>query len=410
MKVKGFLKDIGGASRVTKMRREMIQAASPVPDPKDPIRELADALHPGRQTFVVTQVRDASPTSRTYRFEPASNDDGTKSHIPAFQAGQYATFFLQIGDSLVSRAYTISSAPYEAQGETPFFEITIRRNVSYFVPDWFFENVHTGCRVDAALPHGTFYYEPLRDARKIVALAGGSGITPFVSMAREIAHGTLPVDLTILFGSVKADDIVCGETLAAAEEACAALHAEDPSYGGRLKVVHVMSDDPSWEGEQGFITRELIEKYSEGDTTYMFCGPLAMYRAVSASMDAMGVTLRRFRHDVMAQPSNVKQIPGFPEEQIGQVYHLTVVRGIQEDVIEARADEPVAVAIERAGILIDTRCRGGECGFCRSQLLSGRIFVSPLGDGRRQMDKEMGWFHACSAYPVSDLKVKIPIL
>ncbi|MBQ2178555.1 MAG: hypothetical protein II451_05445 [Oscillospiraceae bacterium] len=54
--------------------------------------------------------------------------------------------------------------------------------------------------------------------------------------------------------------------------------------------------------------------------------------------------------------------------------------------------------------------RAGECGFCRSQLLSGEIFVSPISDGRRMMDKEMGWFHPCSSWPLTDLKIKIPIL
>ena len=44
------------------------------------------------------------------------------------------------------------------------------------------------------------------------------------------------------------------------------------------------------------------------------------------------------------------------------------------------------------------------------QLLSGEIFVNPVGDGRRAMDREMGWFHACSSYPLTDLKIKIPIL
>ena len=78
--------------------------------------------------------------------------------------------------------------------------------------------------------------------------------------------------------------------------------------------------------------------------------------------------------------------------------------------LEANAAEPVAVALERAGIKIDTHCRNGECGFCRSHLLSGDIFVSPVGDGRRMMDKEMGWFHACSSWPLTDLKIKIPIM
>ena len=70
----------------------------------------------------------------------------------------------------------------------------------------------------------------------------------------------------------------------------------------------------------------------------------------------------------------------------------------------------MAVALERAAIPVDTHCRNGECGFCRSQLLSGDIFVSPIGDGRREMDKQLGWFHACSAWPLSDLKIKIPII
>ena len=44
--VKGFLKDVGGAGRVTKLREEALAAASPVPQPKDPIRELTEKLHP----------------------------------------------------------------------------------------------------------------------------------------------------------------------------------------------------------------------------------------------------------------------------------------------------------------------------------------------------------------------------
>ena len=408
IKVKGFLKDVGGAGRVTEMRRQMIANASTEPQPRDAIRELADALHPGRQEFTVTKIAEASPSSRTFRLEPVNG------HIPVFQAGQYVNFYLEIGDSVLTRAYSISSAPYEARGDKPFFEVTIRRNVSYFVPDYFFEKVHEGSVLTAALPFGQFYYEPLRDAKSVVALAGGSGITPFVSMAKEIAAGCLDCDLTILYGSVRHDDIVCKEELAAAERAAAernaGLVAAGKPAGGSVRVIHVMSDDPDWDGEKGFVTRELIEKYSEGDTSYFFCGPLAMYRVVSKAMEEMGVGLRRFRHDVMAQPSNVRQIPGFPEDQIGKEYALTVVRGIQEDVIPARADEPVAVALERAGIAVDTHCRGGECGMCRVRLLAGEVFVSPLGDGRRREDKEMGWFHSCSAYPTSDIKVKIAIL
>ena len=396
IKVKSFLKDVGGASRVTKLRAESIAKGSPIPDPVDPIRNVADQLHPASMKVKVVEIRDASPTSKTFRFESC---DG---HIPVFQCGQYVNFRMQIGKSILSRPYTLSSAPYEARGEHGFFEVTIRRNVPYLVPDYFFSQVKVGDIMDANLPFGTFYYEPLRDSKTIVALAGGSGITPFVSMAKEIAWGRLKgqgLKLTILYGSVKSDDIVLKKELDAAEAACS-----------DVKVVHVLSGEPDWPGEKGFISREIIEKYSEGDVTYMFCGPLAMYRFVKKAMADMGITSRRFRHDVVGNPADVSTLEGYPKGTEEKTFRITVCRGIHEDVIDALACEPVAVSLERAGIPINTHCRCGECGYCRSQLLSGDIFVSPIGDGRRMMDKEFGFFHACSTYPLSDLKIRIPIM
>ena len=394
MKVKGFLKDVGGASRVTKLREENFAKGSPVPDPRDPIREVADLLHPEHMTFKVVDIREASPSSRVFRFE---SGDG---HIPVFQSGQYVNFRLKIGESELTRPYTISSAPVEALGEDGFIEITIRRNRPYLVPDWFFENVKEGTHLQGNMPFGTFYYEPMRDSRNIVALAGGSGITPFLSMAREIAFGKMKdVRLTILYGSVKSDDIVLKKELDEVEAAC-----------GNVRVIHVLSDDPDWEGEQGFITRELIGKYAGEDPTYMFCGPLAMFSLVQRIMDEMGVTCRRFRHDVLNQPSDASRIEGWPQGNEEKTYKITVVRGILETVIPASGGESVAVALERAAIPVDTHCRCGECGYCRTKLLSGDIFVPAFGDGRRMMDKEFGWFHACCTYPVSDLRIKVNIM
>lgn len=394
IKVKGFLKDVGGASRVTELRKKSIETASAVPDPVDNIRAVADALHPDHMEFRVTAVREASPTSRVYRMV------STDGHIPVFQAGQYVNFRLKIGQSELTRPYTISSAPCDARGEQGYVEVTIRRNRPYLVPDWFFENVGVGTVLQGNMPFGTFYYEPLRDSKNLLALAGGSGITPFYSMAREIAYGKMKgVRLTILYGSVHHSDIVLGEELARVEWDC-------PD----VKVVHVLSGDEEWAGEKGFITKELIARYMGEDPTVLFCGPLAMYKLVERAVTELGLTCRRFRHDVMNQPADPAQLAGYPAGNKNKVWKLKVLRGIHEDRIEARGDEPVAVALERAAIPVDTHCRCGECGYCRTQLLSGEIFVSPNGDGRRLMDKEMGWFHACSAYPVSDLTIRIPIL
>ena len=68
MKIDSFLKDVGGASRVTKARRMSYKNASAVPQPKDPIRELADLLHPDKMRFCRHGgERCLSPTSKTFR-------------------------------------------------------------------------------------------------------------------------------------------------------------------------------------------------------------------------------------------------------------------------------------------------------------------------------------------------------
>lgn len=394
IKVKGFFADIGGAKRIVAARENLINMGSSVPNPKDFVKEITDKLHPASMKFKVTDIRDSSPTSKTYRLE---SEDG---YIPVFQSGQYVNFRLKIGESILTRPYSISSAPYEARTDKPFIDITIRRNRPYLVPDYFFNNVKVGDVLDGNMPFGTFYWEPLRDTKNIVAIAGGSGITPFYSMAKEVASGKMKdCSLTIIYGSVNSEDIVLKDELDKVAAEC-----------DRVKVINVLSDDDSWQGEKGFVDKSIIEKYSTDGCTYMFCGPLPMFTPVKDSLKEMGVHERRFRHDVIGNPKDVTILPGYPKGKAPDHVKITVVRGIQEDVIDADTTEPVAVALERAGIPVDTHCRGGECGYCRSQLLIGDIFVSPYGDGRRMMDKELGWFHACSTWPLSDLKIKVPII
>ena len=394
MKVKGFLKDVGGASRVTKARLAAFENASAQPVRTDPIGDVARQLHPGKLQLRLTEIRDASRTARTFRFEAC---DGRR--LPLFLAGQYMVLDLDIGGSLVSRPFSISSAPADTCGEHSFIEITTRRSRGDgFACDWLYNEAKVGDEFTGMVGLGQFYYEPLRDAKHVVALAGGTGITPFASMAREISLGRLDMDLTILYGSVSSDDIILKDQLEAS--ACDKVH-----------VVHVISgDEPDWQGERGFLSAELIKKYSAEDTTYFVCGPQVMYRFVHGELEKLNVPKRRERFEVFGQAKDITAFPGYPVELKDKTFQITVVRGIHEDVIPARATESVVTALERARIPNETGCRSGECGFCRTKLLSGTVYVCPENDGRRAADKDFGYFHACSAYPTSDLRIKIPIL
>ena len=394
MKIKGFLKDVGGASRVTKARLEQFAKASDQPVTVDPIAETAGEWHPGTLDLVVTEIRDASKTAKTIRLQRV---DGKK--LPFFYAGQFISLAFVIDGKVVCRPYSISSAPFEARLDPGFAEITVRRSKGDgWIADYINESLRVGDRLQGSMGLGQFYYEPLRDAKNVVALAGGVGITPFASMAKEIAHGTLDCDLTILYGSVNSDDIVLKEELEA-------IKCE------RVRVVNVLSgDEPDWTGEKGFLTAELIHRYSAGDTTYFICGPQAMYRFLRTELQKLNIPQRRIRFEVFGQAKDVASLPGYPVEKLGETYALTVVRGIQKDVIPARADESLVVACERAGIILLTDCRSGECGFCRTKVLSGEYFVSPENDGRRAADKDFNYVHACTTYPLSDMTIKIPIV
>ena len=98
MKIKGFLKDVTGASRVTKARLNAFANASSQPEKVDPIAEVVKQWHPGKVDLVVTDVRPACKTAVTVRFERA---DGEK--MPIFYAGQFVVLDFKIGDSLISR-------------------------------------------------------------------------------------------------------------------------------------------------------------------------------------------------------------------------------------------------------------------------------------------------------------------
>ena len=391
MKIKGFLKDVGGASRVTKRRQEVFDNASSNSQYNDPIGEVAKKRHAGIIDLKISEIREASKTAKTIRFV-------SHSHLPLFKAGQFLTIILNIGDSVVTRPYSISSAPYETRGENPYVEITVRKpKENGFVADYLYDNAQVGDEFKGEIGLGEFHYEALRDAKNVVAIAGGSGITPFVSMAKAIKHGDLDYHLTILFGSVSEDDIILKDEL----ETCLCEN---------VKVVHVLSGpSKTWNGEKGFINRDIIKKYSEGDVTYFVCGPQVMYNFVKTELIALEVPSRRIRFEVFGQAPDVSLIKGYPLEFKDKYFKIIVLQGKCETVINAKACESIATSLERAVLKIHVGCRSGACGFCRLKILEGTYFVSPNNDGRRSADKEFNYVHACATYPLSDLKIKINI-
>ena len=111
---------------------------------------------------------------------------------------------------------------------------------------------------------------------------------------------------------------------------------------------------------------------------------------------------------MMGVTKHVADQPGYPAECSGKTFRGTVRQGAEEYAIDVSADEPILVALERAGIKAPSRCRSGECGWCRSKLVSGEVFCPAENEGRRHSDVVNGYIHPCSTFALSDVVLEVP--
>jgi ferredoxin len=64
--------------------------------------------------------------------------------------------------------------------------------------------------------------------------------------------------------------------------------------------------------------------------------------------------------------------------------------------------------IEQNGLSAPARCRSGECGFCHSHLISGKVYVPKHLEYRREADYKFGCIHPCCSFPLTDLEINVP--
>ena len=377
-----------------KVREQAIQAApAKEVDGEFKINRNAKALHPDFINLEIADIiehKDAAAKTFVFRAE-----DGKA--LPYFRAGQYISLKLPLDGSFVTRSYSLCYSPKKALDGT--YAITVRSNPGGFVADRLLSTLKVGDKVKSSGPQGFFYYEDLRDCRNVIGLAGGSGITPFLSMAQAIEDGTEDFSLTLLFGSRDEKNILFREELDRIAAACP-----------KFRVVHVLSDEEKEGFEHGFVTADLIKKYApEGEQYSVFlCGPEAMYKFLRPEIAKLGLPERLFRRKLIDVTKTPWECEGYPAEAKGREFRGTVRQGAQSWEIRASADEPVLVALERAGIKAPSRCRAGECGWCRSRLLEGKVFIPQENELRRWADVEYGYIHPCCSFPVSDFVLEVP--
>lgn len=395
--VKGNIRDLLAFKNLTSQRRKNIEKASEEFKKSDPVNRLAHVLHPTIQDLMISEIKEETKSAKTFRLIPNPELDIDK--LAYFRAGQFLSLKVDVDGVPITRPYSISSSPSDAL--RGFYEITVRKEDHGFLTEYIWNNWDIETKIRSSGPNGYFYYDPIRDSKEIIGIAGGSGITPFRSMVREVMEGKLNISLTVLYGSSEEGDILFYEEFKEYES----RHPE------KIKLVHVLScEEVSLEGcEQGFITADIIEKYCDFDNSSVFiCGPQVMYDFIDKELTKFNLPNNRIRKEVYGEVKDVDSLPRYPKKMAEKSFKIKVKIGNLTKEIPAIAHESVLVAMERAKLAPPSICRSGQCGFCRSKLISGEIFVNPKNDGRRAADKHLNYFHPCSSYPLSNLEIEVP--
>lgn len=353
---------------------------------RDSVNQQINLLHPSRMTLRVSDIIDETPSTKTLRLV---SPDG---YLPPFLAGQYIALFLDAKGVRTSRPYSISSPP----NQTGYYDITVRRVEAGRVSTYLLDEVGRGDALESSGPAGHFYFNPVFHDRTMVCLAGGSGITPFMSMIREVVECGLDRTLYLFHGSKTLDEAIFYDELCAVSK-----RFENIFY------VPVIEHPPEgYEGAKGLMTGTLIGKTlgDPGEKTFYLCGPQGMYDFCVPELEVLDIPLRKIRKEVYGPPARIWEDPAWPRGIQADDHFRVRVSGAEA--IHARAGEPLLTALENAGLRVPALCRSGECSMCRIKILSGKVF-QPAGVPVRKSDRQFGYVHACVSYPLEDLEILV---
>jgi len=352
---------------------------------RDVVQRVVSRIHPKRMTLRVMEILPQTATAKTFCFERV---DGA---LPPFRAGQYVNVMVNVEGVRTSRPYSISSAPMAER-----LELTVRDKPGGFVAPYLFNELRVGDVLETTGPSGHFYYEPLIDGEGLVFLAGGSGITPFMSMIRDTVQRQRLLTIKLLYGSRTPEDVIFRGEL----EKLAATHSN-------FTFSLVVSEPPEgYGGLKGFLDSNIIGRLVDDirGKTFYICGPRAMHDFCRAALKEMEVPQRKIRYELNGAPDDVSKEPGWPEGLSKDVVFEVEVAG--KKMILAKAGEPLLNALDRSGLVVPALCRSGECSACRIRLLAGKVFV-PSQAAVRESDRKAGYIHSCVSYPIDNLKIRL---
>ena len=295
--------------------------------------------------------------------------------------GQFLTFDWVVDGKKLPRSYSLSSSPIQKE----FAEVTVKQQgiVSSFLN----REAKVGLKVEAHGPFGQFCFDETLHA-KIALFAGGSGITPIMSMLRYIEEAAPNTEITLFYAVRKENDVIFQKDLEG-------LQKRLPRF--RLHMV-VSQPGSSWRGPRGYITRAMIEEQLLEMThrTFFLCGPPAFMSSMNEILMSSGVPaeqIRQERFTIGVLPSTNSVVAKCSVE--------FVRTGAKH---EGSSSESLLMLAERYGIDIPYDCRVGQCGTCATRVLDGDVEME-VEDGLEPKLRAQGYRLMCVGRPNGDVRL-----
>ena len=321
-------------------------------------------------SLTVTDVVDETADTRSFVLEIPNE---LRSAF-AYTAGQFCTFRAAIGGESVVRCYSMSSSPDTGDA----FTTTVKRVPSGRMSNWMNDALSPGDTIEVLRPTGLFVLRPR--AAPVVAFAGGSGITPVISIVKSaIATTRRPVRL--VYANRSADAVIFVDELER-------LRA---TADGRLRIHHHL------DCERGFLDpgqcASLVADAADAD--FYICGPGPYMDTVEAGLSTLGVEPdRRFiERFVLPEPA--------PTDLAGLSTRSVVIRlDRRETSVRYESGDTILDTARRGGLRPPFSCEQGNCATCMARLDAGSVTMR-VNNALSPDEVQDGWVLTCQALPTS---------
>jgi ring-1,2-phenylacetyl-CoA epoxidase subunit PaaE len=306
-----------------------------------------------------------------------------------YAAGQYLNLEFDSAGSPepVRRAYSLSSTP----GIDRHLSITVKRVAGGMVSNQLLHKLSTGDTVKALGAQGRFTLTPNpQQARHLVLLAGGSGITPIFSILKCALYFEPDTRVSLIYCNRDRESVIFRDKLAWLKE----------RFGERLNIVHVFSraaDGPN----SGRLTRaravELIGGLAEPGAEYYLCGPAGMMEEVLDALRELKVPEQAIHlENFVPKKAAAPAVPGTASTK-----QVSLQMQGQQHRFQVQPGQSILEAALANGIQLPHSCRSGFCTACVCKKLSGEVSMSE-GHGLSEAELKRGQALMCVGYPMTD--------